>query len=255
MVPFSARALKPISKREASSWLRSLTYHNLLGAWTRRELQHLRAPSCLDVEQTQLPSLLWRLLMCVWSRNAESIVKRRQRSYHKDTPPLTAAELGVCWRVFSFRWRFIILFSSYPGITPYFLTFFMAKFLAELLGCTLPDKGTSPMFEVRLNQVCHKLPFCCCCCSYRPMWSRKSVGYCLNESWNLYRWTIVRWSNLTVSHITGFSMATGEKSLFINMIDSYAVAVHTIIHNPSWRHDVQLYIALYIDLIVQTVSL
>lgn len=26
----------------------------------------------------------------------------------------------------------------------------MAKFLAELLGCTLPDKGTPPLFEVRM---------------------------------------------------------------------------------------------------------
>lgn len=26
---------------------------------------------------------------------------------------------------------------------------YMAKFLAELLGCTLPDKGTPPLFEVR----------------------------------------------------------------------------------------------------------
>lgn len=27
---------------------------------------------------------------------------------------------------------------------------YMAKFLAELLGCTLPDKGTPPLFEVRM---------------------------------------------------------------------------------------------------------
>lgn len=26
---------------------------------------------------------------------------------------------------------------------------YMAKFLAELLGCTLPEKGASPMFECR----------------------------------------------------------------------------------------------------------
>lgn len=29
----------------------------------------------------------------------------------------------------------------------------MAKFLAELLGCTLPDKGTPPVFEVRHGSV------------------------------------------------------------------------------------------------------
>jgi len=29
----------------------------------------------------------------------------------------------------------------------------MAKFLAELLGCTLPEKGASPIFEVRSKCV------------------------------------------------------------------------------------------------------
>lgn len=32
---------------------------------------------------------------------------------------------------------------------------YMAKFLAELLGCTLPDKGTPPLIEVRMLQNAH----------------------------------------------------------------------------------------------------
>lgn len=41
---------------------------------------------------------------------------------------------------------------------------YMAKFLAELLGCTLPEKGASPMFEVRLKSVCFHVT----CVSVRP---------------------------------------------------------------------------------------
>ncbi len=45
---------------------------------------------------------------------------------------------------------------------------YMAKFLAELLGCTLPDKGTPPLFEVRM--LWHAL-------------NKPSALYCMN-SWS-----------------------------------------------------------------------
>lgn len=49
-----------------------------------------------------------------------------------------------------------------------------------------------------------------------------------------------------MSHITGFSMATVEKYLSINMIDSYyAVAVHTIIHKLSCRRYCRRYVDRY----------
>lgn len=42
---------------------------------------------------------------------------------------------------------------------------FMAKFFAELLACTLPDKGTSPVFEVRASKMrvlaCNEAIFSC----------------------------------------------------------------------------------------------